>query len=67
MHKEESGQEEETAGADIHSSYVIKPGDTLYQISMEKYGSMEAIAEICELNGLSQNETIYYTYIYLLP
>lgn len=63
----ESGQEEETAGADIHSSYVIKPGDTLYQISMEKYGSMEAIAEICELNGLSQNETIYPGQIIVLP
>ena len=58
---------DETASDGVHSSYVIKPGDTLYQISMEKYGSMEAITEICELNGLSENETIYPGQIIVLP
>ena len=59
--------EAETAADSVHNSYVIKPGDTLYQISMEKYGSIEAITEICELNGLSENETIYPGQIIVLP
>lgn len=59
--------EAETAADSVHSSYVIKPGDTLYQISMEKYGSIEVITEICELNGLSENETIYPGQIIVLP
>lgn len=50
-----------------HASYVIRPGDTLYQISIEKYGSMDAIAEICRLNGLSENEIIYPGQIIVLP
>lgn len=65
-------QETEDSAAEVsngtaHASYVIRPGDTLYQISIEKYGSMEAISEICALNGISPEEIIYPGQIIVLP
>ena len=60
--------ETETAAAGIiHETYVIRPGDTLYQISIEQYGSMDEISEICRLNGLSENEIIYPGQVIVLP
>ncbi|MDO4340459.1 MAG: LysM peptidoglycan-binding domain-containing protein [Eubacteriales bacterium] len=59
--------EQEASGVGARSSYVIRPGDTLYQISMERYGSMDAVEEICKLNGLSANEIIYPGQIIVLP
>ena len=55
------------SGDSVHTSYVIRPGDTLYQISIEKYGSMDAISEICRLNGLTEEEIIYPGQIIVLP
>lgn len=49
------------------NSYVIKPGDTLYQISITKYGTMEKVAEICQANGLTEDEIIYPGQIIVLP
>lgn len=69
-----SGQEQETenqeqpaSAADVHSSYVIRPGDTLYDISVAKYGNMEIIGEICRLNGFSEDEVIYPGQVIVLP
>ena len=56
-----------TSGAGQGSSYVIKPGDTLYQISISRYGTMEKVQEICEANGLSEDEIIYPGQIIVLP
>ncbi|MDQ9824599.1 hypothetical protein RFZ44_14855, partial [Acinetobacter sp. 163] len=56
---EEKKNETEVSSGGIHESYVIKPGDTLFQISMARYGNMDAMAEICRLNGLSLEEIIY--------
>ncbi|MFR3160177.1 MAG: LysM peptidoglycan-binding domain-containing protein, partial [Anaerobutyricum soehngenii] len=56
--------EEASAGG---TTYIIRPGDTLYQISVEKYGSMEAVAEICRVNNMSESETIYPGQIIVLP
>lgn len=64
---EQQEEIDETATEAIHASYVIQPGDTLYKISMEKYGNMEAIAEICELNSIEENEIIYPGQIIVLP
>lgn len=68
--QETSGQNdsvsEETA-AGTKESYVIRPGDTLYQISVARYGSTDAIEEICRLNGLSEQEIIYPGQIIVLP
>ena len=57
----------ETQGNTVHESYVIRPGDTLYQISMEHYGTMNEIEEICRLNGISQEEIIYPGQVIVLP
>lgn len=57
---------EETA-AETKESYVIRPGDTLYQISVARYGSTDAIEEICRLNGISEQEIIYPGQIIVLP
>ena len=46
---------------------MIKPGDTLYQISITKYGTMEKVAEICRANGLTEDEIIYPGQIIVLP
>ena len=61
----EAGMTETTAGRG--NSYVIKPGDTLYQISIMKYGTMEKVAEICQANGLAEDEIIYPGQIIVLP
>ena len=66
--KEENGEQaQSSAGDSVHETYVIRPGDTIYQISIEKYGSMDKIQEICELNGISQEEIIYPGQIIVLP
>lgn len=56
-----------TSAAEQGDSYVIKPGDTLYQISISRYGTMEKVAEICQANGLSEDEIIYPGQIIVLP
>ena len=67
--KNETSDAERTnaTGAQSGTSYVIRPGDTLYQISIEKYGTMDEVEEICRLNGLTQDEIIYPGQIIVLP
>lgn len=65
--QDDTGTGQAVSGDSVHTSYVIRPGDTLYQISIEKYGSMEAISEICRLNGISEEEIIYPGQIIVLP
>lgn len=48
-------------------SYIIRPGDTLYQISIENYGNMDAVSQICRMNGISEDEIIYPGQIIVLP
>ncbi|MDO4276653.1 MAG: LysM domain-containing protein [Eubacteriales bacterium] len=64
----DAGNDNETASStEIHDTYVIRPGDTLFQISMARYGNMETIQEICRLNGLSEDEIIYPGQVIVLP
>ena len=56
----------ETSGT-AETSYIIRPGDTLYQISMQRYGSMDEVEEICRLNGISEDTIIYPGQIIVLP
>ena len=62
-------QAAETAASaeNAHPTYVIRPGDTLYQISIRCYGNAEAMEEICKLNGISANEIIYPGQVIVLP
>ena len=68
-----TGQEGETqpqetaAQAATQNSYVIRPGDTLYQISITKYGTMDKVSEICRMNGIEEDEIIYPGQIIVLP
>ena len=48
-------------------TYVIRPGDTLYQISLNRYGTVAAMEQICALNGISANEIIYPGQVIVLP
>lgn len=62
-------QTAETAASaeNTHSTYVIRPGDTLYQISLRCYGNAGAMEEICKLNGISADEIIYPGQVIVLP
>ena len=51
----------------VYETYIIKPGDTLYQISISHYGNMDAIPEICRLNNLTENQVIYPGQTIVLP
>ena len=63
-----SDQDSETTSAmQTRGSYTIRPGDTLYQISIENYGPMDKVADICRANGISENELIYPGQIIVLP
>ena len=63
-----SDQDSETTSAmQTRGSYMIRPGDTLYQISIENYGTMDKVADICRANGISENEIIYPGQIIVLP
>lgn len=48
-------------------SYTVVKGDTLISICMRKYGSLERIAEICELNKISDADSIQVGQTILLP
>ena len=66
--REAAEKENREAASDIkHESYVIQPGDTLFQICMDRYGSAEAISQICQLNGISADEIIYPGQVIVLP
>lgn len=61
-------KENEAAASDaVQESYVIQPGDTLFQICMDRYGSSEEIREICELNDITVDEIIYPGQVIVLP
>lgn len=60
-------QESEETDGSVHESYVIRPGDTLFKISVQRYGDMDEIEEICRLNGISEDDIIYPGQIILLP
>ena len=63
-----SDQDSETTSAmQTRGSYTIRPGDTLYQISIENYGTMDKVADICRANGISEDEIIYPGQIIVLP
>ena len=61
-------KKEEPASSDhVLENYMIKPGDTLYQISISHYGNTDAIPEICRLNNLTENQVIYPGQMIVLP
>ena len=57
----------DTAAGPVHETYVIRPGDTLFQICLEHYGSLERLQKLCELNGITEHDLIYPGEILILP
>ena len=64
--EEQTDSSAQTSSDGIYETYVIKPGDTLYQISISHYGNM-VIPEICRLNNLEENQVIYPGQMIVLP
>ena len=62
-----SAEETVTSTENKRETYVIRPGDTLYQISISNYGTMDKVAEICRENGIAEDEIIYPGQIIVLP
>lgn len=50
-----------------YETYIIKKGDTLLEISLQKYGSVRYVEEICELNNISNPDNIQMGQKILLP
>lgn len=48
-------------------SYTIVKGDTLISICMKKYGSLDKLQEICEINAISNPDSIAVGQTILLP
>ena len=65
--QEDSEQKTQSTGSGAYESYVIRPGDTLFKISIQRYGNMSEIEEICRLNGISEDDIIYPGQTLLLP
>ena len=64
---EKSRKDTETVASGTQKSYTIRPGDTLYQISIEKYGTMDKVTDICKANDISEDTVIYPGQIIVLP
>ena len=60
-------EKEAAADTPAHQSYTIQPGDTMTRISVKNYSTIKKIKEICELNNMSETDTIYPGQIILLP
>lgn len=65
--KDNKTEETSVAAGNPGETYVIRPGDTLYQISLNRYGTVAAMEQICALNGISANEIIYPGQVIVLP
>lgn len=59
--------EEEVAAVQEYSSYTIARGDTLISICISRYGSLDKMQEICDLNGISNADNIQVGQTILLP
>lgn len=65
--KEKIAEETSATAGNTGETYVIRPGDTLYQISLNRYGTVDVMEQICALNGISANEIIYPGQVIVLP
>lgn len=62
-----SEQSSETSSSIRYSEYTIRQGDTLSGISIRYYGDMSRVAEICKINDMLEEDTIYPGQKILLP
>lgn len=60
--------ESDTASSStVPVTYTVKRGDTLNSICRERYGSLDKVAEICELNDIKNADSIQIGQTILLP
>lgn len=60
-------QSTETSAVLSYTEYTIRQGDTLSGISIRYYGDMTHVAEICKINDMLEEDTIYPGQKILLP
>lgn len=62
-------EEVQEAGASLvgSGSYIVLPGDTLVQISLNFYGNVDKIDDICEYNGIDDPDEIYIGQKLIMP
>lgn len=63
----ETPEEVQTGAESVPVAYTIAKGDTLISICNQKYGSLERFSEICELNGITNPDSIQIGQTILLP
>lgn len=61
------GESAETSSGLKYTEYTIRQGDTLSGISIRYYGNMSRVAEICKINNMVEEDTIYPGQKILLP
>lgn len=61
---EESNQ---ASASTVPVTYTVKRGDTLNSICRDRYGSLDKVAEICELNDIKNADNIQVGQTILLP
>ena len=57
----------EASTSEVPVAYTVKRGDTLNSICRERYGSLDRVAEICELNDIKNADNIQIGQTILLP
>lgn len=57
----------ETSAISRYTEYTIRQGDTISGISIRYYGDMSRVAEICKINSMKEDDTIYPGQKILLP
>lgn len=69
MEAQPSDEAAQEAGANLvgSGSYIVLPGDTLVQISLNFYGTTDRIEDICEFNGINNANEIYVGQKLLMP
>lgn len=64
---QQSSQETDKQTSAGNTTYRVKKGDTISQISAAYYGTISMVPQICQLNQISQEDIIYEGQILLLP
>lgn len=64
--EETQSREADAADAD-YRIYQVAPGETLYGICFQVYGNLDCLEEICSINGLESENSIYAGQKLLMP
>ena len=65
--KEDPGQEDKPASGSSYRTYTVAGGETLYGICFKLYHNLNHIDEICRINALSNEDSIFQGQKLLVP